>query len=244
MRSGLLLAGLLIFVPTARGQQPQPAQQQQQQPATQKPRRSPVKVVKEHYSLTVSAGLSSISYQENGYASLSEIAVTPKLSYRLLLPVPHCDFGLSGYATALALHSNLPGVTARFIGLNARVGYGGLEILPYPWKFSLMGGLYYTTMAVQGSPFGFSGLFGPQIYPAIRYGLDLKDTLSGAFKYSPIGTFFSTSNREIALDFAWTRSLGDTTSFLLTLDLADLRFASDGSSAVSQSATLSAGYGW
>lgn len=203
-----------------------------------------IKIVKSIYSLTTFAGVSSISYRESGYSALSEIAITPKISYRLLLPAPHFDLGISGYGTAATVTSNQPGVVARFFGFNARLGYGGFQILPEPWKFSLMAGPYYTTMAVMGAPFGFSGLLGVQIYPAVRYAMANGDVASFALKFSPVGTLFSLSDREIAANAAWTRTIAQAHPLILSLDLADLRFTSGIGSAVSQSATVSAGYGW
>ncbi len=184
-----------------------------------------------------------ISYQDTRIPTVFEDAVTGKLSFTNVIVPPHIDAGVSAYFTLLPLHSSAT-QTFRFLGLNARAGY----ILPgidEPWRVSLLGGIYYTTMLVPEENFGFTSLIGPQLFPVIRRKFKNGESAVGYFKYSPLGPHLSGlsfSNREIAAGGAYNWPM-NTSSFSLTLDIADLAVVIDGVKIRSTSLSLGFGYG-
>src|SRR5690606_26185206 len=75
--------------------------------------------------------------------------------------------------------------TARFYGLNARVGY---TVTPEVarWKVMLMGGAYYTTMSVSDDRFGFRNMGGPQLYPSVQWEPRQGHVFQICSKFSPV----------------------------------------------------------
>lgn len=199
------------------------------------------------YSLVSSLGLSFLSYQQTREKSLSEIALTGKLSYVHSLNA-RWNLGVGGYFTLLPISATPSEVKARFLGLNARAGF----IAPWlnsPWRLSFMAGGYYATMFVSGADFGFRNVFGPQVFPQISRTLSNGSTLSAYLKYSPVASrlaLLSLSNRELALGVSWSRPVQALRSFTLGLDYSNLALNSP-TTGVALSATsisLSAGYSW
>jgi hypothetical protein len=135
-----------------------------------------------------SAGVSytSISLTQTGVPNFSENGVTVKGNYAYVLSR---SWSLSGNAffTAVPFGSNIPGFNARFLGINARIGYR-LPFSNHAWDFSLFGGVYYTTMFVTNNAFGYENELGPQFYPSIRRIFMRGESLSLYLKYSPVTT--------------------------------------------------------
>jgi hypothetical protein len=172
--------------------------------------------------LSLGANLSAISYKDSRIADFSELGLTVKGSYTKALWGSTWDVGASFYFTALTLSSST-GETARFLGVNGRIGYV-LPAVREPWRLTLLGGTYYTTMFVPSRRFGFKSMAGPQLFPVLRLrrgGV----SIVGYLKFSPVtdGTqFLAISNREVAGGGAYLIPLkrGGVVSF--TLDVANL----------------------
>ncbi|HAR42908.1 MAG TPA: hypothetical protein DCS07_09815 [Bdellovibrionales bacterium] len=193
------------------------------------------------YVLAPSIGLSFIQYSETHQLPFSETALTAKIGYAYQLS-PLWDMGLNTYFTALPLSSSTSGVTARYIGINGKVGYQ--VTTPDPWKLSLQFGGYFTTMLVTQNRFGFANLMGPQIFPVLRRTLGA-DSVSGYFKFSPIGSGFSfmeLSNREIAVGLGWTHRLAGGNVISFNADYATLDLLIENTAINSSSFSLSVGY--
>jgi hypothetical protein len=198
------------------------------------------------YTQDASSFASPVSYMED--------TLTLKGSYVYRLAPPHWDLGFSAFVSTLTFGSSLEGTSVRSLGVNARIGYN-IPIGHTAWTFSIMGGLYYTTMFVSPSTFGFQNLAGPQLFPVIRRTLSNQDTLSFYAKYSPVssGSFsLQPSSREIAGGFTYNYLLQNGHSIPVSLDISNLKATaqlSDATTGVSQSVnielttvSLSAGY--
>lgn len=198
------------------------------------------------YFLSASGGLSFLFYEEPLTPKLNQLGLTAKLSYTYLLAPPRLDFGFTGYLTAMPLTTSIPGKNARFLGLNVRLGYV-LPMVEDPWRLSLMSGVYYTTMIVPDDEFGFSNLMGPQLFPVLRRTLPNGDSISGYFKFSPVGNGIwleTLQNREIAVGLSFTQRTSMWRSISYAVDLADLSLTIDGVSTRSRSASFSVGFSW
>lgn len=156
---------------------------------------------------TVVAGISmtTISHKESALDPYSALATTGKISINYPLSPPKWDLGVTAFGTLFSITKSHP-EEARYIGLNARVGY----LFPYEssssWRFGLYGGLYYTTMIVNDGTFGFTNMKGPQIYPTVRKILDDGHSIAAYAKVSPVSGGFlisNTINREVATGFAY-----------------------------------------
>ena len=88
--------------------------------------------------------------------------------------------------------------------------FDGIYALPlslHKWSINIAGGLYYMTMLPSGFNFGYGDLWGPEIYPILRYSLDNKNAFGFYFKYAPNMSQFSPNfkNHESAAGFEWTK---------------------------------------
>ncbi len=194
---------------------------------------------------SIGLGLTSISYNEEGVAPYSSLALTAKGSVRYVLVPSKWDLGLSGYLTAIQL-SKTPDVGVRFFGLNARAAYV-LTPDTTPWRVSIAGGLYYLTMMVEGNAFGFKNLGGPQIYPEARWTFENGNALSLYAKYSPVANNFSLtslSNREIATGIAFIHPLENGHSVSATFDYSNVELDINDVTISSHTLTFGIGYGF
>ena len=203
--------------------------------------------------LQFSAGLnfSFISYEQETSSGasreLSELGLTVKGAATYLLAPPQWSVGLSAFLTALPVASSAD-PAARFFGLNLRAGYT-LPKVRHPWRISVQGGLYYTTMWVAENAYGFRDMMGPQLFPSVSRELDNGATASAYFKFSPVGGKFSVlslSNHEIAFGGAYALPEKDGRRISLTLDVAFMKLDLEryGFRMSSSSVSLGAAYGF
>jgi hypothetical protein len=192
----------------------------------------------------VALGVTHISYSQTGITAFDESLVSFKASYQHPLS-RSWDFGINTYVDFLPLSMSSYNVYGRFFGLNARVGYA-LPIHSHRWAISVAGGAYYTTMFTSGQNFGFRNLFGPQLFPIIRYSLSFRDSLSVYYKFSPItsGTSFSFSSHEQAAGLILTRTLPKRKTVSVTLDFIQDEVNIQGNAVQSQSNCANLGFGY
>ena len=189
-------------------------------------------------------GVSSITAKETAIPNYSTIALTAKMSINYLLIPRKVDLRVSFFLTALQLTKNEE-ITARYLGVNARVGY----ILPFvelPWAVSLYGGWYYTTTFVQANAFGYKNLSGPQIYPSVVRAFPNGDALAWYFKFSPVAgslKLLSMSDREIASGLAYIHPLKNGHVLSGSFDYSDIQLIFNGINSQTDSLTLGASYG-
>lgn len=186
--------------------------------------------IKENLSSSATAGKFSagigptlISYSETGVADYSSIALTGKANYARSVFSANWSAGVSGFLTLLPLTENYS-ASARFLGLNIRLGYHFLKV-PAPWALSLQIGSYYTTMFVSGSQFGFENVNGPQLYPALQRTLENGKVLRGYLKLSPLTantSGLSFRSREIALGLDYAFSAKGQRPLSIQLDYSNL----------------------
>jgi hypothetical protein len=203
----------------------------------------PIDLKPTHFSGGI--GVTLIAFSETATPDYGSISLTGKLTYAHSLFSPHWDVAVTGFMTLLPITDNSPEV-ARFVGLNFRAGYAFPQIQE-PWRLSLLGGVYYTTMWVTHNAFGFRNLAGPQLFPTIRRALKHGQTISGYLKYSPINDglhVLALSNRELAGGLAFALPLGNGHPFAVTFDAANLALSFGGVTISSTTFTLGAGYGF
>ena len=201
-------------------------------------------------SFTPSFGISSLSYYETGKPDFSEWGLSAKFSYQYRLAPPRWDLAINAFVTAIPFASSRADATARFLGVNVRTGYL-TPFLPSPWSLTIGLGAYYASMFVTANLFGYSNVFGPELYPLIKYTFAKGDSASAYLKYSPITnglSVLSLSNREFAVGGAYSHRLRNGHPLSLMLDFADLSASLPDSSGQSRgvesiSVSISAGYG-
>ena len=198
-------------------------------------------------STMVSLGFSYITYKQTNIKDFSEMAVTAKASYLRLLPWARWTIGLSSFFTALPITTSIPGISARFLGINLRVGYQVARIKA-PWELAVLTGWYYTSMFVTNDYLGFRNLAGPQLYPVLTRHLTLRDSAFCYAKYSPVTnglslSFLSFSDRELAAGGGWIHGLKNGHPLSVTLDVANIGFAYRSSTISSSSVSLGVLYG-
>ena len=174
--------------------------------------------------VNVGTAASWINYTDSRIDAFDQLAVTVKASFVALVLPPFLDAGVSAYFTALPVMSTR-NLNARFLGINARIGYVFPKIRE-PWRLSLLTGVYYTTMFASSNRFGFSHVAGPQLFPTVRRLFNNGDIGIVYAKLSPVTdglSVLSLDNREIALGVSWTRSVKKGgPSLSMSFDLAQL----------------------
>jgi hypothetical protein len=195
---------------------------------------------------TPEAGVSWISYRETSKTDYSEFALTLKASARRQIFNPSWDIASNAFFTAFPLNQNYA-ASARFLGVNFRLGYT-LPLIQAPWKVSLHGGWYYTTMRVAQNQFGFTNMAGPQIFSVIQRTLKSNDIARGYIKISPVSSsatssLWSFKNRELALGGAYVHFLPNGHTLLATIDWARFDIVFPRQTIQVNSLTIGAGYG-
>jgi hypothetical protein len=198
-----------------------------------------------YHFFTPGLNFTVLSYRETRVQSVSQTALTGKFAYRFALGKSGWDLGASGYLTLLPITKNTDS-TARFLGLNLRVGYS----LPWPrepWQIGLMAGWYYTTMIVSPPTFGFLSMAGPQLFPVVRYRFGSGKAIATYFKWSPVSdstSLMSLGNYELAAGGAYVIPLMNRRSVSVTLDAASLKLVVGRVTIESLSVSLGGAYGF
>ncbi len=200
----------------------------------------------EENAFSTGMDFTSLSYKQSAKSDFSIQALTLKTGY--FKPVFSGAFTVGGsvFVTLLGLSQNIADTSVRFLGVNFRMGYNFPQI-PSPWGVSLLFGGYYSTMFVTKNKFGYSNLYGPQIYPAIKRKFAKGDALSAYLKLSPITdgvSILSLSTRELAMGVAWSFKLKGGHLLSLDLNFADLALSLSGSTASSSLWAIGSTYYW
>lgn len=193
-------------------------------------------VFKRNY-FNVGIGYSYIRYLQNSSIGtfvaedFIRTGLTFKASYLYLLEPRKWDFGANLFYTLIPLSStSSKGHKPQFLGVNVRLGYVVPSVRD-PWRLSLLGGIYYTTMIVSDD-YGFTGLAGPQLFPVLRRSFDSKKSAFLYAKFSPISEgifgFLDLKSREVALGggFGWKLKSGHTITATVDASLLRIRLSS------------------
>jgi hypothetical protein len=192
-------------------------------------------IKKVRYSL--GAGYTQIHYEQTGLEAIDEHAVTIKgaLIYRL---VPNqWDLGLSSFANAFLIKSSST-LSVRYVGVNLKAGYYVLKA-PSRFRIVLNGGLYYNTSF---GDVGFSGMYGPQIFPELSYQISDRRSIMTYVKFSPVlvGSKIDFSkNRELAVGAHYSFPFARTRRLSIGVDYSRLDLFVDGDSASTSTLSLS-----
>jgi hypothetical protein len=197
------------------------------------------------FRFTPGVNVSFINYDESSLpAPYTEKALTFKasLGYQLQ-PSSPVSLEAGGYYTLLPI-SKSTGETAKFLGLNLRLGY----TIPSSsaWSLSFQGGLYYLSMFVTNNAFGFSNMAGPQLYPTLRYDMASGNAIQLYVKVSPVttGTGKLFADREIAGGGAYIIGLGGGHTMPITFDISSLLLHLEGVDISSSTVSFGFGYGF
>jgi hypothetical protein len=175
-------------------------------------------------------GITHLSFSQDSQSSsqsYQSFLTTVKVSANYLLFPPKWDLGATGFLNVVSL-SKSSASDVRVLGMNLRMGYIFPEVKA-PWRLSLYGGWYYSTMLATDQSFGYRNISGPQLYPSIRRVLDNGHAVSGYFKFSPISSALSLmklSNNELAVGFAYSIPTS-TRTYGITLDFARVTLTDD-----------------
>jgi hypothetical protein len=199
--------------------------------------------------LSFGIAYSLIQFDDSRGPNFQQSALTAKFSYGKATPSQRWDLGISTFLTLVPLHSSTI-YSARFLGINGRIGYA-LPWIRDPWRLTLMTGVYYTTMLPSesdaSSEFGYQSMVGPQVYPVVRRKFQNGTSLSAYFKYSPIkapDSVISFLGRELAIGGAFSFLVGKDHTLSTTLDLSSYGFEIEGVTIRSNSASVGIGFGF
>ena len=163
-----------------------------------------------HFHFQAELGWSYLHFKEVRAPNYREIAQNLALStgYAFLKGTLMAWVGLQ--ATLFPYYKSQSEVV-RFLGVDGRIGYLIPKLENTPWSVWIFAGWYYITMPTPNN-FGFVDMSGPQVYPAVRYQITPKHSVSTFFKYSPVSSSLNRSifkNYEIAwgatYGYAWSK---------------------------------------
>lgn len=189
-------------------------------------------------------GFTTLGYTETDIGTINENAITLRGSYNYLLKPPFLDFGGSFYYNAFTA-GGLENYSVKFLGINLRMGYVFQQIQD-PWRFSLLGGIYYTTSFHSKLPVGYLHIAGPQVFPNVRRIFRNGEAMTAYLKYSPITDGFqllSFSNREFAIGSAYIWPIGGK-SISVSVDFSDLDIVFESFNVQTHSRSLTIGIGF
>lgn len=155
---------------------------------------------KEQANFTVGLGVATLDYRDDTRSGISQTTLIGKIAVDQ--PIGRntpWSLGVNFYSTFAELSKSTTSSTEVF-GTNVRLGYRLLQ--SGRWTIRAFLGLYYTTTYGGSDDFGYSNLFGPQLYPTFSYVQRNGAVTTIALKYSPVSngfTFYSTDNREFAV---------------------------------------------
>lgn len=174
-------------------------------------------------SIAPEVGFTYLRYLDSRIESKHSLLLTPKLAFNVRFH-RDWDVSLASFVNAWQMVSSTS-LGARFIGVNLRLGYSP----PWPrapWRLGLHAGAYFLQMIVSPTPaYGFSNLFGPQLYPTFSYTFPKDHTLGLYAKYSPLGfvlNFSLNSAHEIAGGLFYGMTLAPRHRLSIHLDFAAL----------------------
>jgi len=183
--------------------------------------------LKRNWFVSPGLGISSLNYRQTAIDSYQSIVMTAKVSANYFIAPPKWDLGFTGFFNFVSLSRSSP-VDVRFLGLNLRLGY----IFPQveaPWRLSLYGGWYYSTMFASDSSFGYKNISGPQLFPSLRRNLNNGHAVSAFLKFSPISNnfgFLSLSNHEFATGVSYLIPT-ETRTYSISVDYARISFSDE-----------------
>ena len=136
-------------------------------------------------SLNFGLGTSYLEYEQTDWAPLTQTSITPKLDATYVFPQNEWSIEASIYCSLLALSKpSLAEGGLGVLGSDVRVGYE-VPVISQSTALYLFGGFYYsTTFGTEN--IGYSGIWGPEVYPALRTTFRNGSSLSVYAKYSPI----------------------------------------------------------
>ncbi|HCM40915.1 MAG: hypothetical protein A2070_02250 [Bdellovibrionales bacterium GWC1_52_8] len=191
-------------------------------------------------------GITSSSYTRTGTKNLSSLILTLKASYQAPIQNSRWNWGSSLFVSLLPITNNRSDTSVRFFGISARAGYA-VPWLSEPWRLSLLGGCYYTTMFTSGEPIGYRHVAGPMFYPVLQRKLSATDSLSTFAKLSLITNgigMLALTSKELAWGLSWNRSLANGHPLSLELAIADFQLVVNKTKATNLTYSLGLAYGW
>lgn len=191
-------------------------------------------------------GVTYLTMTQAGRPDFSLTGITIKANVRKPLPWANWDGHVGGYITAVVFLKKPSDRSARFAGFNFRLSYLFPQISD-PWVLSVAVGGYYATTWVTPNDFGYSNVYGPQLYPVVRRKLKNDKILSAYLKFSPITSGISIlnlSSRELALGFSMDGFRIKKYPIFYTFDFANLAINLTGVKLQNNSITLGLGTGF
>lgn len=181
--------------------------------------------------MNVGIGLTSNAYHDTtlGGTSYNALDITAKFGLTQKFEDSNFALGFTAFYNVIPITQS-GNTTARFLGINGRVGYTFPQITD-PWRLTVYVGWYFLTMfdatddpAKNG--FGFQNANGPELYPVVTRALPGNATISAYFKFAPVSngfSFFSQEGREIAGGIVYAYPLSNGHPFGYSLDISSLK---------------------
>ncbi len=201
---------------------------------------------KKHSKLKFGIELRSVAYTQTNLNNLHETMLAATAAYELAL-ARRWHLKARSFVDALndmPFSSSQNNFFARYVGFNSDLIYS-FPKGPRKWSLGVAGGLYYITMFSSGMTFGFHNLWGPELYPTIRFSFNRKNMFDLYFKYAPVYVqgSLSFSSHESGLGLEWTRRYADKRSISVKLELLQDKFVNSYAATNSSAVNLGVSFG-
>ncbi len=119
--------------------------------------------IKKRAYFVTSLGYSTYSYKETNIDQSNLTFTNLRFDYQS----PFWNISTTARYSIYPIGSNNSDKKLRFIDIDLRSGYT-LPFVPFPWKFSLLAGVFYSNMIDNKKTIGYKDLIGMEFYPTVQ----------------------------------------------------------------------------
>lgn len=179
-------------------------------------------------SLTLSAGLTSLMYEQSFFGRYRSGSGLLRVSYDSPDSSRRWGYLLQGNITVLSFASSPIQANPQAIDLHGALTYKLGLFEEGRFRNRLFVGGDYQALSSNGSPFGFAGLMAPELGWALKYFEDSRNTYQGQLRWVMYKRVSTGDQRSWVADFVWSSTLKSLRRRDLGFSLYDSTFSSDG----------------
>ncbi len=188
----------------------------------------------------------SVAYSQTNMSNLNETMLAAQISYERQF-TKRWSFRTQSFidiARDTPFTTTQSDVSARFWGLNSDFIYF-VPLRSPKWSLGVAGGFYYMTMFPSGQSFGFGNMWGPELFPILRYSRSSKNIFDFYFRYAPAGSQITTNfmSHESAVGGTWQKLYNKDRSISLNVEFLQDEFINGDVSTKSNAINFGVSYG-
>lgn len=193
-------------------------------------------------SLYANIGMGQLTYKQTRFGSLVWKGVTAGIGYNTQEGSSPFDYHFYTRITVLSLETTPIAANPQYINGHAHVSYR----LPWGeqtrWRYYGFAGIGYYNLNSFGSPFGFSGLFAPQLAFRAKHFLTTKSAFLYDVKLTPFENIDLNDARGVELSWTWSKTLKSFRRQDVSIRYDNTRFRASGQQIGIEYVSINLGY--